>query len=189
MRFGAFFTTEGMNMSDKITVAESIRRVAVMFQNMVEAADMLESIGSLEQAKKEADAARVAAEAARNSSIVEAEKVAQTVNAAKTEAAELIADAKFKASDLEVGAHAKADAIIADAQRAADAIVADSAGAASQAVAEMTAQIVQMRLTLATLTEEVAKAKTDKEAAEADTDAAQARLASIQEAIRKLAAV
>ena len=49
-------------MADKFTAAETIRRLAVQYMHMVEAADALESMGKLEQTLKEsqaqADAAR-----------------------------------------------------------------------------------------------------------------------------------
>jgi cell division septum initiation protein DivIVA len=176
-------------MSDKITVAESIRRVAVLFQNMVEAADMLESIGSLEQAKAEADAARAAAESARNNAIVEAEKVAQEVNAANLESASVMASARKDAESVLTDAKAKADALIAAAHRDADTLIVAASSDASKAADAMTTQIAQMRSTLELIDAATADSLSKKAEAEQAAADAQAKLESIQDAIRKLAAV
>lgn len=120
-------------MANKIQSADAIRRLAIQYQAMVEAADLLESIGSLEQASKEAE--KAASAARENLKIAEEElaSVKAETKKAKAKGDDVIALAvgagneKLEQADLEAkaivaAANEQADLIVAKARKDADAI-------------------------------------------------------------------
>lgn len=118
-------------MSDKQTAAASLRRMAVQYQGILEAADALEALGSIENATKEAVSAREAAEKARD--------------VAKETLASFIAQAdkiKEECTTLVVTANADAASILNKAKQEAGAVIADAVEKSSAAANERTAVIL-----------------------------------------------
>ncbi len=120
-------------MTIKHDIAADLRRWARTFKAANEAADMIESIGSMEQATAEAQAALAVANRDRDSALAE------------------LADAKTKGKAAVASAQAKADKILADAEAAArekeatmlaeaDSLVSSNLSMASRQSAEMVAK-------------------------------------------------
>ena len=93
---------------NKITAADSIRRLATQYQDMMAAADLLEEIGSLEQASKEAKAATHDANVDRASALAELAEAREAVAKAQADATDILQQAKFeadiKATDIKIAA-------------------------------------------------------------------------------------
>ena len=117
----------------KQDTAQQLRKVANFLQGLVQAADDIEAIGSMEGATAEAKAALAVAERDRDSALAE------------------LADAKAKGKAAVASAQAKADKILADAEAAAkekeatmlaeaDSLVSSNLSMASQQSAEMVAK-------------------------------------------------
>ena len=113
--------------------AGDLRRVANFLKGITAAADVIERIGSLENATAEAKAALAVAERDRDSALAE------------------LADAKAKGKAAVASAQAKADKILADAEAAAkekeatilaeaDSLVSSNLSMASQQAGEMVAK-------------------------------------------------
>jgi len=175
-------------MSDIQTAVESIRRLAVQYQDMLVAADALESIGSVEQATREATAARAAAEDARDKALLELDAIVVHVQESKGEAEQIIAAAQKQANDIK-------DAALSNAQQAAEAskavaaaTVQDAEAKAAEALSGVSAQLSVLQAKLTELNDAVAAAEQAKADAEDATAAAQAKLDAIRDQIAKLVA-
>lgn len=117
----------------KQDTAQQLRKVANFLQGLIQAADDIEAIGSMEGATAEAKAALAVAERDRDSALAE------------------LADAKAKGKAAVASAQAKADKILADAEAAAkeketrilseaDSLVSSNLSMASRQAAEMVAK-------------------------------------------------
>lgn len=119
-------------MSDATTAAEHIRRHANLYKSLVDAADALERVGSVELAASEAQAARAVAESA----LAKAQADLADVQAQVKEAKDLVPHIL-----LEAGEKAKADAqsIVDDAHARAQAAI-DQANASAAAARDQDAE-------------------------------------------------
>lgn len=176
-------------MGNKMQAAESIRRLAVMFQGMVEAADTLEAIGSLEQATGEAQAARAKAEAARDAVLGEVRNAEQSIKNARADAQTLAENARGLAAQIERDATEEGRRIIADARDQVSQERLAAKGQLDQQLAAVRREIEQAGKRLVDLQGETAKARADADAANELRDEAQAGLDKVQEQIGRLSKV
>ena len=111
--------------------AGDLRRAANFFKGVIAAADVIERIGSLENATKEAQGACDMAVADRDKALAE-------LADAKAKGAKAAKDAKEKVEGMLADAQAKADAKITEAQALVDKITNDLISKAERQAAEMT---------------------------------------------------
>lgn len=111
-------------MATKSAAAEAIRRLAVQYQQMTEAADLLESIGSMEGATKEARDGREVAEKERDAVREDIKKAKADLKVAQEKAKLVIAEAESGAVGVEQSAQDAAIAIRAMAEADAAAVLA-----------------------------------------------------------------
>lgn len=172
----------------KQDAANSIRQLAVMFQGMTAAAEALDTIGSIEQATKEAQAATAKAGADRDAALLELDKAKDDITAARQTAEKVMVEAEREANDL----IAKANLRAAQIEQAAD----DAAKVKmEEANKEADASISASRDVLARLQNKIAlaevaalNAQQAQSDAEAKAAAATETLDAIKAQIAKLAA-
>jgi F0F1-type ATP synthase membrane subunit b/b' len=174
---------------NKHQVAESLRRMAVMFSDMTAAADALEQIGSIEQTVAEATNARVAAELERDVAQSEVTKLNDHIAELKGQIEQLIADANAQAAQIIEDANVRASFIEDDAQDRAKALVDSGNAQASEALSNISTQVGDLQERLTGLNEAITEASRRQAEADAYATAAEQRLAKVQSAIQKLAGV
>lgn len=137
-------------MSNFTQAADDIRTMANRYRNIIQLADALEDLGSIEQATKEAVATRNKAQADRDrvmqQGMEEAEKVAQELAAAQAKAKQILADADEKAS-------AKADELVAAAHAEAERVTSAANQTAIDTMARLGVQRSDMDNAIAVLTD------------------------------------
>lgn len=173
-------------MSNKLQLAESLRRMAVMFQDMVAAADAMEQIGVIEQATQEVAQQRLNAEAARDTARQELAQARQEIERINADLAERVVAAQEQARGILAGADSKSAEILEAAEAKAREVVATGQAQASEELARMADQLAAMQSKLTELTDEANAAIVVKDKAEADAQAAADKLTKVQAQIRKL---
>jgi hypothetical protein len=159
-------------MADIQKSIEDVRKFKRQFGAMLEIADILEELGSVQQAKAEAEAGVAAAN--RELDVVKqriaADKAIADLNAEA--AREWVAQLKKSAADELDAARKEAEAIKAAARHTA----ADMTKAADGKVAGLKATIKKLEADCADITREVLDIKSEKSSLEADIAAIRARL-------------
>lgn len=171
---------------DKINAADAIRRLANQYEGMVAAAAMLEEIGSLEQAAKEAKAATHDAKAERDKALAELEQAKAAVLKAQADAADVLQQAQFeagiKAADIKQAAEQEAATIRANAEREAAALLAP----AQARLDKLAGQARDVENATAAAQNELGAIRARIALATEEADAAEKRLAEMRAAISKL---
>jgi predicted nucleic acid-binding Zn-ribbon protein len=171
---------------NKITAADSIRRLATQYQDMMAAADLLEEIGSLEQASKEAKAATHDANVDRASALAELAEAREAVAKAQADATDILQQAKFeadiKATDIKIAAEQEAATIRANAEREAAALLAP----AQARLDKLAGQARDVENATAAAQNELGAIRARIALATEEADAAEKRLAEMRAAISKL---
>lgn len=173
-------------MANISQVAGSVRDLANLFQNMVAAADVLDKIGSLEnataEAKRDSDAAREDHAAAEKELTAALDKIDEAnaqaksiVAAANTTADGIVADAKERASSIALEAKLNYSKLM-------DQAMAD----ANDQKTKIGASIVAAQGNFDALSLQVNAAIDARDSAMAEAAAAEDRLAKAQAAIQKL---
>lgn len=175
-------------MADKFTAAESIRRLATMFQGMVEAADLLESMGKVEQATKEAEAAKIKAQEEVAAMTADAKKAKDELKGHKAKAEELIAKANDQALEKMREADQRAAAIVAGAEAEAKELVAKAERAASERTAAIAGQVAQLTTTKIELESSIASLTVAAGAKAKEVEDLEGKLSKIQAQIAKMLA-
>ena len=159
--------------------ADFIKRQAKLHEGFVTAAEMLERIGSVEQAAAEAQRAREIAEAAKGKAELELATLQTQIDDAQDQAAQIILDAgdsaKAKAADIEMQANQKAQRTIEQAQANADAVTEVSKADRTRALED-----------LSLITSKAAALRAAAEASQAAVDAAQKEHDRLNKAIEAL---
>lgn len=177
-------------MTQSHDAADAIRRLAKQYEGMVFAAEVLERIGSFENATNEAIAAKNKAEAERDVLLNEAkaatDAAAQSVADAALTVDELLRSVNQQAAEIVAAATAKGqdafERAIASANREAQAITAGATRNAEEAVAQL--QSAQSQLIL--LAGQIEDATNELGELTDKASAAEARLAAAKESINKL---
>lgn len=175
-------------MADYATTAENLRRMAVQYQSMVAAADLIEKIGSFEQATRAAEAATQAARDKLAEVNAELKAVAADRDAAIAEAAGVRERATTEARQVSDDAILKAESIIETGKAQAQAIVADANAEAEKvhAAQELRAQLMGEQI--ASLQAQVESAAFELDVKKQAITDAQAKLDSINAAIAEILA-
>lgn len=174
------------DLSDYMTAAEAVDRLALQYQQMVLASAALRDLGRLKQIKTEAEAAQARAQEATSAA---ADKMAQ--------AGETMAQAQIEAAAIVERANDQAQAKVAEAETAASERRAEADSEASraiQAAKDAGARITQAaQATLAKLQEQIDAASEDLVNKRAERDSvlsqvaeAEGQLAAARDAVRKL---
>lgn len=132
-------------MTDYTQAADALKRMAVQYKNIVSVAEALDSLGSIEGAAKEANAALAKARKDRDAFIAKFEqemtKCKGDLAIAQAAADKTLADAKQQADDMKKSAIAtgekKAAALVEAAQEKADRIDLKCAGAEMDAAVKL----------------------------------------------------
>jgi len=173
-------------MSKHTDAADAIRRMAKQYEQMVVAADILDQIGSLDNAAKEAQALVATSQA--EAAVVKAElaKMKDALKDAKAQAKEVLADAEEKAEKALTEANIKAGILVNNATERAETIrvsVREGLAAdekAAQARADVLAALIEERQKKAAeINEKVADAEARLEKAEKQMASMKAKLASL----------
>lgn len=173
-------------MSKHTDAADAIRRMAKQYEQMVVAADILDQIGSLDNAAKEAQALVATSQA--EAAVVKAElaKMKDALKDAKAQAKEVLADAEEKAEKALTEANIKAGILVNNATERAETIrvsVQEGLAAdekAAQARADVLAALIEERQKKAAeINEKVADAEARLEKAEKQMASMKAKLASL----------
>lgn len=172
---------------DYANATQTLRRLALQFQGIVDAADYIEKMGSLDTAAKEAQAARDKALAERDRALDAQKQADLDLEAAHAEAARVVADAKTEAETLIAEARDGAKLIVADAQESADQIRASANIAANEAHAQQLVRAQLLEDEITGLAARVSALRGETADAEAQAKTAADKLAQIQAAISKIA--
>lgn len=174
---------------DKLTAADAIRNLAVQYQAMVYAADALQAIGSLEQAANEAQAATDDANARRDQALQDLDNAQQAVSAAKEQALSILAEARDTADQTVIAAKSKAETIMANANQQGQIAIDAAAAKANGLVSSVSGKVDDLTAKAQQLGSDIAELEAKRDAAVADAQAADDKLAAVQSKIRKLAGV
>jgi F0F1-type ATP synthase membrane subunit b/b' len=179
--------------TNKLVAADSIRTLATRYKEMVEVADLLESIGTIEQASREANAACKNAQEEREAALSELSALKESIRSLKSEYAQQKVDTKadidLMLSSASEQARMSAEEALSEARRKADDIIKRANVAATAELTEATAKVNaiqtkhdKIKLELDSIVE--AKNKAEEEAQEAES-----KLSSVQAKIRQMASI
>jgi chromosome segregation ATPase len=174
-------------MSKFHDAADVLKREAVRYRALMQAAEALEEVGSLDQAASEAAARKAQIEkqlAALVEKIGASQREAERINA---DLAEKVVEAEAHKAALIQQSNSAAAEIVATAERRATSIVESGQAQASQELARMAEKVAAMQATLETLTDQGNAAIVRRDQAEAAATEAEAKLSRVQAQIRKLA--
>lgn len=174
-------------MSKALEAADAIRRAAKQYESFVAAADILEQIGSLENAfgegQKAVDAIRAEVEEAKT------EIANLKANAVKVKAEQdnLLAAAKAAAAGIEDGARMRAEIIIREAGARASEVEKQAKAAGDVHLGYVSTEAAKLAEQRDALASEVAMLTERANLANEAADAAEKRLAKVKDTIVKLA--
>ena len=173
-------------MSKFNEAADVLKRHALKYEQLMDAAAALAEVGSLEQAAREAGVAKDKAEAERDAALAESAKAKDDAKRNKDKAAHLLAIAELEVSQMleaaKATAGATADAIVFDATNRADAVI--KAGDAKREAAMGAAARARDELAAAESATRAAEVRLDQLVAE--TKDAETKLKRAQDSIKKL---
>lgn len=173
-------------MADKFTAAESIRRLALQYQAMVEAADALEAMGKLEQSTREAGAAKDQAEADRNAALADLKKAKDDVKAAQLKVVDIVARANDQSTAILQEADQKAQAIVDGGAVKANEMIAAAADTVQAQTNAIAGRVAQLTATKVGLEQDVAGLNQAAAAKVVEVEELEKRLAKVQAQIAKL---
>lgn len=171
---------------NKLNAAKSIRNLANLYKDMAVAADVLEQLGSLDQATAEAKAAVATAQAELTSLRTQAVEAGRALDEFKEKARHVTQAADQKARATESQALEKAAAITERAEVEAATLVEEAknrAGALEEATNE---QIALLRNNVAVLKEQYATLNIDAQAKRRELAAINEQLNAARDGLRKL---
>lgn len=174
-------------MSNKSTAAESIRRLALQYQDMVEVADFLESAGSQETMVAESKKAAQAANDERDLAIEGAKQAKVLQKQAQAEADDIIRIATQKAAEIEANSMRQANKLLDEAEAKANFVRVTAQAEADGMVSKAGTDVETLNSQLAGLQATVAELEKNRAKAEQAADSAKSKLDAVQESIRKLA--
>lgn len=173
-------------MASKSNAAEAIRRLATQYQQMVEAADMLDQIGSLENAAKEAKAATEAARAEAEAARAETVKAKDEAKKAKDKVAAVMSDAEELALVKVQEGEVKAQEMVADAKARAQQILNAAALDAANVTVGIEAKVAELSATRDALEHGVSELQAQIVTKQAEAEELEKRLAKAQASIAKI---
>jgi cell division septum initiation protein DivIVA len=175
--------------TNKLVAAETIRILATRYKDMVEVAELLESIGSIEQATSEADRACKIAQLARDESLTELREAKERIRSSELEKDEKMVDAKADIDLMLLNASEQKLKIIEDANAKADSILQKANASASSITEQARSNVDLMETRLKKFSAELRSVIEAKSKAEEEAQIAESKLKSVQAKIRKLAEI
>jgi hypothetical protein len=175
-----------MTMANKLHAAEAIERLAVQYQQMIEVAEILKKIGTVEQATKEAEQAAAAARAEAAAARADADLAKADVKKAKDKAAALLDKAADDVAAMIAEGSAKAAGIEADAITAANVTRDQAKRQASEMLIAATAQKNQLVSDFKALSQQCVDLDNEIKAKTEEVELLESRLAKAQAQIAKL---
>lgn len=177
--------------TNKLVAAESIRTLATRYKDMVEVANLLESIGTIEQASNEADAACKIAQIARDESLIELRELKESIRTLESDYAQKKLDAKADIDLMLSSAMDERNKIIREANSKAnskaDDILKKANETASITLSTAEEKLNRVQTKLSEVMSELDSVVEARNKAEEEAQAAESRLNSVQDRIRKLA--
>ena len=173
-------------MSKATEAADAIKRAAKQYEAFVHAAEILERIGSLENAEKEAKAAIDLAGKEREEMVEKLKKAQLSVKKAEELAAKKESDAAINAESILVDANNEALKIVSEAKAQAAKFKSDANANIEQALAGIESQIQSRNEVKAKLDSSIAVTQLQVDEMNAAADEAEKRLAKVNAAIAKL---
>lgn len=173
-------------MSKKITAAETIEALANQYRAMVEAAEMLKQIGSLENSLVEAQKAAAAARAERDAAQAEAAEAKDTAKKAKEKTAAFLASINAEADELRAKGQADVLAMVATAEATADGVVAQAKVEAEALLSGVAAKKASMTKDVETLQGKMDELVTNITSKTAEVADLEKRLEKAQAQVAKL---
>jgi hypothetical protein len=166
--------------------ADTLKRLARDREAMTFAADAFTGLGSIQQATKEAEAARSAAYASAQEVKAELESLQAQVNQAELRAKKILFDADSDASAKVAAASSRCAEMVRGAQAKIDAAAAQAAKEAEAARADVAAQLAEQRTAVNALRAEEAALLESIAAKEAQLVDQEARWQAVQDAAAAL---
>ena len=174
-------------MSKYSEAAEAIDRLAVQYQGMLVARDLLREVGSLDQAAAEANRAREKADTDRDLALVELADVQREVARAQDTAKAVLVEAQVLAAKVQAGAEERANAVLHAADAYAGQVRERADENAERAIAGAEKKVIDVLAELKGKQEAVINAGGVLEDLEGRITEAQGRLDAIREQIKKFA--
>ena len=175
-------------MSEKIRYAESIRRLAVLLQDMTGAADELEAMGSLEQSRDQAENAAKAAQeklAEVNSELLKANDSLIDANA---KVLDLIQGSFARAAEIEAEAANKAKAMVDEATDQVNALISDAQRNITTETEELRNKLVSMNSEVKRVMEELTGLGVKQFGAQAELDSLNQKIADVKSVMAEMLA-
>lgn len=172
---------------DYATAVDAIRRLAVQYQAMVDAADLMEQIGSVDQATKQFAAAKAKAEAELAQVKSDLAKAQKDYSVVKEDSEFNVKQAGDRAQEIITSANNEAFQITQAAKSKADQIIKDGHDQANATVASIASKVDDMKSELDRLSKEADAANQKRDAALKAAEETELRLQSVQQTIRKMA--
>lgn len=172
--------------TDKFTAAESIRRLAQLYSAMGEAADALEAMGKLDQAKSEAEKNKKMAEDGRDEAVASLKKAKDDIKAAQEKAAQIVSKANDQALATLGEADQKAQAILDGATAQANGILAAASNRSQELQAGIAGQVANLTSTKVGLESDINSLNQAVSVKQAEVEALESRLSKAQASIAKL---
>jgi len=173
-------------MSDLITAAETIRRMAVTFQGIGQVADALEDIGKIDQTIAERQKAIVSVTDELVSLMAKRDEARAEVDQAKESARKILEDAADKRDDIISGAKASADEAAKAIIAAANLQAKDAMQRGENERARVTAEIAKLNESADEATRQETAAMQRAMTANAAANDAEKRLESLKGKLKAL---
>lgn len=173
-------------MSQAHDAADAIRRLAKQFENMAYAADVLEKIGSLDNATAEAGRARLEAETLRDAALAAKAEAEAGLTAVKAQADQIVETAREAAAGVVRQAENVGQGKVADATAQAELVVREANIQARKIVDDAIREKNTAALETQALREEHEQLAGAVMASRAEAEAIEARLISARAEIAKL---
>ena len=173
-------------MADLITASETIKRLAVQFQGIIDVADALGQLGSLQNATSEMGAARESALADLAKAKGELAKAKSDLGKAKSDADLIIGAANDQAAVVLGGADQKAQSILDQAALQANKFIADGAAQAKVTIDAAASQVAELSQAKAALKNDVLDLGDVIAAKQSALDEIETKLTAAKESIAKL---
>lgn len=167
---------------------EQVVGLAEKFKAILDVADEVKKIGSLEQATAERVAARDIAVKANEDALADLDAVNKALADAKDAYASLLAVQKAGFEDAAMSSQAYADKIVADAKAQAQSIIDNANDQASTIEAAQTAMVVQKHSELGTINAQIANAQDELAALKAELASTSAAVDALKAAAKAVLA-
>lgn len=173
-------------MSTMIAGADAIERIALHYQDLMNAHAALKELGGIEQARAEM-------EPARDNAKRDAEDAKKEADTAKAEAEKIAANnndaidlATARVNEMLATANADAHRIVSEAKSNAEAIIADAKTKADELTFTTGVTVANMQAKLDDMNAEMERAATARNAAKEELAELEARIAAARETIQKV---